>query len=85
MLLKAWLFYVTVVWSPGPLLPDNQKTVMLQFESSKECQSIAAQVKEQIDASGGALRVASIGCYPCAQVMDKARCPTTKAAPPKKK
>jgi hypothetical protein len=83
MLFKPWLFYVAVVWSPGPLLPDSQKTVMLQFDSPKECRSIAAQVREQIEATGGALRIARIGCYPCAEVMEKSRCPATKSAAPK--
>jgi hypothetical protein len=85
MLFKPWLFYITVVWSPGPLLPDNQRTVMLQFDSAKECQSIASQVQEQIEATAGALRVGRIGCYPCAEVMDKGRCPAMKKASPKKK
>jgi hypothetical protein len=78
---KAWLFYITVAWSPGPLLPDDQKTVMLQFDSPKECQSVAMQIQEQIAATRGALRIANIGCYQCAAVMDKGRCP----APKKKK
>lgn len=75
---KEWLFYITVAWSPGPLLPDNEKTVMLQFNSSAECESISKQVQEQINDSGGALRVTKVGCFRCATIMDKERCPAPK-------
>ena len=74
---KEWLFYVTIAWSPAPLLPDNYKTFMLQFGSPTECENIAKQVQEQISSSG-VVRVTKIGCYRCAAVMDKERCPAPK-------
>jgi hypothetical protein len=78
MAFKEWLFYVTIAWSPGPLLPENHKTLMLQFSSPTECQSISKQVQEQISNSGAALRVAKIGCYRCAAIMGKEKCPAPK-------
>ena len=50
--MKPWIFYVILAWQIGPLAPEQQKTLILQFDSLKECQSIAEQVEisDQADA-----------------------------------
>jgi len=46
--MKAWVFYVVVAWQLGPLAPVEHKTFLLQFDSLKECLSVADQVDSQV-------------------------------------
>ena len=72
--LKAWVLYVILTWSPGPLLPDNQKTILLQFKSHDECSSIANQVSDHVKAMPLPFTIKALECYPCREVF-KERCP----------
>ena len=79
---KEWLFYLIVAWNPDPLkLLEEQKTIMLQFDIKKECESIASQVKDQITKNAPGLKIKQLGCYRCETVMEKNRCPAQKAPP----
>jgi hypothetical protein len=72
--LKPWILYVILAWSPNPILPEGQKTVMLHFQSFDECTSIANQVDMQIKDGPAPFRVKALACYPCTEIF-KDGCP----------
>jgi hypothetical protein len=76
---KAWILYIVMVWSTGPLDPGGQKTVVLEFEQLKECLSIADQVDRQVKEARSIFGLKQISCLPCESLYGKERCP----APPK--
>ena len=50
--MKAWYLYIVLTFQtvPGPLMPVEQKTIILGFDHGKECMSIANQVDAQVQA-----------------------------------
>jgi hypothetical protein len=77
---KAWILYIVVVWSTGPLDPGGQKTVVLEFDELKECLSIADQMDRQVKEARSIFGLKQASCLPCETLYGKERCP----APPAK-
>jgi hypothetical protein len=73
--MKSWIFYVILAWQIGPLAPVEQKTLVLQFESLKECLSIADQVGSQIKQMRSIFHLRQISCLSCESLYGKDRCP----------
>jgi len=71
---KAWILYMIVAWSTGPLDPGGQKTLVLEFEHLKECLSIADQVDRKVKESRSIFEVKQISCLPCETLYGKERC-----------
>ncbi len=80
--MKAWILYIIVVWSTGPLDPGGQKTLRFEFEQLKECLSIADQVGRQVKEARSIFGLKQISCLPCETLYGKKNCPTP-ASPPK--
>lgn len=72
--MKPWIFYVVLAWQVGPLLPPEQKTLILQFDSLTECLSIAEQVDRQIIGMKSIFWTKQISCVSCESVYGKAKC-----------
>jgi hypothetical protein len=72
--MKPWIFYVILAWQIGPLAPEEQKTLILQFDSLKECLSIADQVDHQIKQLQSIFRLKQLSCLPCDSLYGKERC-----------
>jgi hypothetical protein len=72
---KAWILYVIVAWSTGPLDPGGQKTLLLEFEQLKECLSIADQVERQVKEARTIFEVKQISCLACESLYGKEKCP----------
>src|SRR5262245_30742591 len=84
--MKPWIFYVILAWQIGPLVPEEQKTLILQFDSLKECLSIADQVDQQIKQMQSIFHLKQISCLSCESLYGKEKCkPPGKAAPGKGK
>jgi hypothetical protein len=81
---KAWILYIVVTWSTGPLDPGGRKTLLLEFERLKECLSIADQVDRQVKEARSIFELKQISCLPCETLYGKEKCPTPKS-PPKPK
>ncbi|HEX6000979.1 MAG TPA: hypothetical protein VFZ16_16535 [Hyphomicrobiaceae bacterium] len=81
--MKAWILYLIVTWSTGPLDPGGQKTVVLEFEQLRECLSIAEQVERQVKEASSIFGLKQVSCLPCETLYGKDKCQTT--PPPKKK
>jgi hypothetical protein len=82
---KAWILYIIVTWSTGPLDPGGQKTLLLEFDQLRECLSIADQVERQVKEANSIFGLKQISCLPCETLYGKERCPIPPPAPPKKK
>lgn len=76
--LKPWILYAILAWNTNPLLPEEQKTVLLQFNARDECVSIAGQVGAQVKSELVPFRLKVIACYPCNEFFTEG-CPN--AAP----
>ncbi|MFZ1105968.1 MAG: hypothetical protein WAN86_24425 [Hyphomicrobiaceae bacterium] len=72
--MKPWIFYVILAWQIGPLAPEQQKTLILQFDSLKECQSIAEQVESQIKQMQSIFHLKQISCLSCKSLYGKGKC-----------
>lgn len=72
--MKPWIFYVILAWQIGPLAPVEQKTLILQFDSLKECLSIAEQVDFQIKQMKSIFHLKQISCLSCESLYGKERC-----------
>lgn len=84
-MLKPWILHIILAWQVTIVSPEEQKTLMLQFDSEAECVSVAGQVDSQVKQYKSIFRIKSINCYACTDLFDKGRCPAVKAAPPKAK
>jgi hypothetical protein len=81
---KAWILYIVVVWSTGPLDPGGQKTVVLEFDHLQECLSIADQMDRQVKEARSIFGLKQVSCLPCETLYGKERCPApSKAQKPK--
>jgi hypothetical protein len=78
---KAWILYIVVVWSTGPLDPGGQKTVVLEFDHLKECLSIADQMDRQVKEARSIFGLKQASCLPCETLYGKERCPAPSKAP----
>jgi hypothetical protein len=78
---KAWILYIVVVWSTGPLDPGGQKTVVLEFDHLKECLSIADQMDRQVKEARSIFGLKQASCLPCETLYGKERCPASSKAP----
>jgi hypothetical protein len=76
--MKPWIFYVILAWQIGPLAPVEQKTLILQFDSLKECLSIADQVDFQIKQLKSIFHLKQVSCLSCESLYGKERCPAKK-------
>jgi hypothetical protein len=72
--MKPWIFYVILSWQVGPLVPAEQKTVVLEFDSLNECLSIADQVDGQIKQMRSIFELKQVSCLPCETLYGKDRC-----------
>lgn len=72
--MKPWIFYVILAWQIGPLGPVEQKTLVLEFASLKECLSIAEQVDYQIKKMNSIFHLKQISCLKCEHVYGKRQC-----------
>ena len=72
--MKPWIFYVILAWQMGPLAPEEQKTLILQFDSLKECLSIADQVDQQIKQLQSIFHLKQLSCLSCESLYGKERC-----------
>jgi hypothetical protein len=72
--MKPWIFYVILAWQIGPLAPVEQKTLILQFDSLKECLSIADQVGLQIKRMRSIFHLKQISCLSCESLYGKEKC-----------
>jgi hypothetical protein len=72
--MKPWIFYTIVAWQIGPLAPVEQKTLVLQFDSLKECLSIADQVDSQIKEMRSIFYLKRLSCLSCESLYGKDRC-----------
>jgi hypothetical protein len=72
--MKPWIFYVILAWQVGPLAPQEQKTLILQFDSLKECLSIADQVDQQIKQLHSIFHLKQVSCLSCDSLYGKERC-----------
>ena len=79
--MKAWILYIVVVWSTGPLDPGGQKTVVLEFDHLKECLSIADQMDRQVKEARSIFGLKQASCLPCETLYGKERCPASSKAP----
>ena len=79
--MKAWILYIVVVWSTGPLDPGGQKTVVLEFDHLKECLSIADQMDRQVKEARSIFGLKQASCLPCETLYSKERCPAASKAP----
>ena len=79
--MKAWILYIVVVWSTGPLDPGGQKTVVLEFDHLKECLSIADQMDRQVKEARSIFGLKQASCLPCETLYSKERCPAPSKAP----
>ena len=74
---KAWYLYIVITFQsiPGPLMPVEQKTVILGFEHAKECMSIANQVEGQIKAIPGVpFQLKILQCVTCKELYGATKC-----------
>jgi hypothetical protein len=83
--MKPWIFYVILAWQIGPLAPEEQKTLVLQFDSLKECQSIAEQVDLQINQMRSIFHLKESRCLSCESLYGKEKCKSKSKAKPKGK
>jgi hypothetical protein len=72
--MKTWIFYVILAWQVGPLMPVEHKTLLLQFDSLKECLSIADQVDSQVKQLNSIFRLKQISCLSCESLYGKQQC-----------
>jgi hypothetical protein len=72
--MKPFIFYVILAWQLGPLAPVQQKTLILQFDSLKECLSIADQVDLQIKQMRSIFHLKQISCLTCESLYGKEKC-----------
>ena len=72
--MKAWVFYVILAWQVGPLAPVEHKTLLLQFDSLKECLSIADQVDSQVKLLRSIFHLKQISCLSCESLYGKQQC-----------
>lgn len=80
-MLKPWILHTVLAWQVTLVTPEEQKTIILQFDSRSECMSITRQVEAQVKAAKSVFYLKSISCVPCHELLeDKSRCP-----PPAKK
>ena len=77
--MKPWLLYIVLAWQVGPLLPEEQKTIIIQFDSPTECRSVAMQVAQQTKEARSIFYLKGIECKRCIEVGDKRRCRPTAA------
>jgi hypothetical protein len=79
--MKAWVFYVILAWQIGPLGPVEHKTLLLQFDSLKECLSIADQVDSQVKQLKSIFHLKQISCLSCESLYGKDHCRGPKSGP----
>jgi hypothetical protein len=74
--MKPWIFYIIIAWkaAPGPLIPEEQKTIVLEFTYQSECLSIAAQTEALLKRHAPQVRIKQLSCLACTQLYDKAKC-----------
>jgi hypothetical protein len=72
--MKPWIFYVILAWQLGPIAPVEQRTLLLQFDSLKECLSIADQVDFQVKQLRSIFHLKQISCLSCESLYGKERC-----------
>ena len=72
--MKPWIFYIILAWQIAPLAPEEQKTLILQFDSRKECQSIADQVELQVKQARSIFYLKEVTCVSCESLYGKERC-----------
>jgi hypothetical protein len=72
--MKPWIFYAIVAWQIGPLAPVEQKTLILEFESLKECLSIADQVDSQIKQMQSIFYLKQLSCLSCESLYGQDKC-----------
>ena len=85
-MMKAWIFYIVLGWQSGPLLPEEQKTIVLQFDSATDCRSIVSQVEFTMKQSSAPFKVKHIACYKCLEIYEAKMCaplPKPNAVAPK--
>lgn len=63
--MKPWILYVVLAWQVTPISPEEHKTILLQFDSGRECISIAKQVSSQVKAAGSVFYLKKIECIRC--------------------
>jgi hypothetical protein len=74
--MKPWIFYVILAWQIGPLAPEEQKTLILQFDSLKECLSVADQVDLQSKQMQSIFHLKQVSCLSCESLYGKEKCKT---------
>ena len=72
--MNAWILYIILTWSTGPLDPGGQKTLVLEFEHLRECLSIADQVGRQVKEASSIFGLKQISCLPCESLYGKEKC-----------
>lgn len=76
--MKPWVLYIILAWQLGPLAPEEQKTITLQFDHASECTSVAAQVDAQVKAEHSIFRLKEVRCMRCTDLYGPERCTATK-------
>lgn len=71
---KPFIFYIIIAWSTGPLVPMSQKTIILEFSTMTECESVAHQVELEVKASGSPFEIKNLRCFRCTDVYTKDVC-----------
>lgn len=72
--MKPYLLYIILAWQAGPLLPQEQKTILVQFDSRTECVSVGNQIIEQVKAAKSIFFLKEITCRRCTDILTKDRC-----------
>ena len=84
--MKEWILYVILAWQVGPLLPVEQKTLLLQFDYESECTSVLSQVDHQTKAARSIFFLKEAQCVRCTDGFAPKLCAPRKGLPkPKKK
>ena len=79
--MKAFIMHVVLAWQVTLITPEEQRTILLQFDSEQECVSIAKQVSDQVKEARSLFYLKSIACYTCRELLGakSKRCPPPSA------
>lgn len=77
---KQFILYAVLAWQVPPLMNENQKTLIFQFDHDDDCKSIVQQITKTMKAEQGLpFRFKTLSCIPCHELFEDAHCPQPKA------